>query len=378
MYSVMSYGHMAADGVRMDAYARAIARTVTPNSVVLDLGAGTGILSLLAAKAGARKVYAVDTNPAILLLRDLALENGVADRIEVHDTSSFDLVLPEKVDIVISDLRGGTPLNGEHFALIRDARERLLRPGGLLVPAEDRLMVALVESSRLERSVDLALSGFVRRGLAAKATRHSMTNTVFADGTSDLWASDMLSGSARWATLDYATIVPGVIEGEVELTVGRSGRANALAVWFETTVHDGLEYSTMPGHASVYTRTLLPLLDPLEVSAGERARVTVRADGRGDRWAWDTSLLGSDGATKTTFRQATFLGMPTSPAALLRSATTFTPSRNALGERTRQILEVMDGSHAVGDIADAVARSTSSARDLVLDEVRDAVSRYGR
>src|SRR5690554_5347637 len=100
---------MAADGVRMDAYARAITETVQPESVVLDIGAGTGILSLLAARAGARKVHAVDTNPAVLLLRELAAENGLADRIEVHHTSALELVLPERADVIVSDLRGSDP-----------------------------------------------------------------------------------------------------------------------------------------------------------------------------------------------------------------------------------------------------------------------------
>jgi type I protein arginine methyltransferase len=378
MYSVMSYGHMAADGVRMDAYARAIARAVTPGSVVVDLGAGTGILSLLAAKAGARKVYAVDTNPAVLLLRELAAENDLGDRIEVHDKSSLELTLPEKADVIVSDLRGSTPLHEEHFALIRDARERLLRPGGVLVPAQDRLMVAMVESSKLTRDLDLAVAGFTRRGLSARAARTSMANTVFADCSSELSASHILSTSARWATLDYATVEPGVVEGGAELSIQRGGLANALAVWFDTTVHDGLGYSTGPGHSSVYTRTLLPLLEPLEVAADERVHVTVRAHSRGDRWAWETTLVDRDGTTKARQRQATFLGMPTSPDALLRAATTFTPARNALGDRVARILAAMDGSRAVAEIADLVSADTLLARDALLDEVRDAVSRYGR
>ena len=93
MYSVVDYGHMASEGVRMDAYARALAQVVRPGAVVLDIGAGTGIFSLLAARAGARRVHAVDVNPAIWLLRDLAAENGLSDRIQVHQSSSIGLEL---------------------------------------------------------------------------------------------------------------------------------------------------------------------------------------------------------------------------------------------------------------------------------------------
>src|SRR3954447_1597404 len=115
MYSVLDYGRMAGDRVRMGAYSRAIARVVKSGDVVLDIGAGTGIFSLLAARAGARRVHAVDVNPAVWLLGDLAAENGLSDRIQIHQCSSIGLELPEPVDVVVSDLRGSFPLHGTHL-----------------------------------------------------------------------------------------------------------------------------------------------------------------------------------------------------------------------------------------------------------------------
>lgn len=376
MYSVMSFGHMASDGVRMDAYARAIAQAVQPDSVVVDIGAGTGILSLLAARAGARKVHAVDINPAVLLLRDLAEENGLADRIEVHLVSAFELTLPEKADVIVSDLRGSGPLNGEHLAVIRDARERLLRPDGVLIPAQDRLMVAVVESTDLSKDLDRALVGFRRRGLSASATLSSMVNSLYIGAA--ITASDMLSRDACWATIDYAQLPSGVVEGTTELEIHRGGHANALAVWFEATIFDGLGYSTAPGTASVYSRALLPLTETIEVRAGDRLTVTVRADERGDRWAWDTAVMASDGSPKRQLRQATFLGMPTSAEPLLRLSASFKPTRSARGERAARTLGAMDGEHSVAEIADLVSGETRLPRQIVLDEVRDLVGRFAR
>src|SRR3954454_3981380 len=137
MYSVLDYGRMAGDRVRMGAYSRAIARVVKPGHVVLDIGAGTGIFSLLAARAGARRVHAVDLNPAVTLVEQIAAENGVSDRITVHHKSSYDLALDEKADVVIADLRGNSPLFGDNTAALRDACTRLLKPGGVLLPARD-------------------------------------------------------------------------------------------------------------------------------------------------------------------------------------------------------------------------------------------------
>src|SRR5262245_24614743 len=76
------------DATRMDAYERAIRRLVRPGDVVLDLGAGTGILSLLAARCGAARVHAVESMPIARLARDLARHNGFADRIVVHEADA--------------------------------------------------------------------------------------------------------------------------------------------------------------------------------------------------------------------------------------------------------------------------------------------------
>lgn len=146
MYSLLSYGRMAVDGARMDAYGRAIERAVRPGSIVVDLGCGTGIMSLLALRAGARRVHAVEIDPAIWLARDLAVANGYGDKLVVHHCSSLDLELEEPADVVIADLRGSSPLFGQNLAALEDAKRRLLTPGGVLTPVRDRLFVALAET----------------------------------------------------------------------------------------------------------------------------------------------------------------------------------------------------------------------------------------
>ena len=107
MYSVLDYGLMASDGVRMSAYARAIERAVKPGSVVLDLGSGTGTCALLAARAGARHVYAIDFNPAIWVARDLAKENGFAAHAAVVQSTVFSGV-PFRQPVVTSGGGRGT------------------------------------------------------------------------------------------------------------------------------------------------------------------------------------------------------------------------------------------------------------------------------
>ena len=133
-YNLSDYGRMIVDDVRMDAYAYALKAAVTPDSVVLDIGAATGIHALLACKFGARQVYAVEPNDAIHLARQIAAVNGFAGRIEFIQDLSTRISLPELADIIVSDMRGVLPLFGQHIPAIVDARQRHLAPGGRLIP----------------------------------------------------------------------------------------------------------------------------------------------------------------------------------------------------------------------------------------------------
>src|SRR5262245_64695363 len=90
------------DATRMDAYERAIRALVRPGDVVLDLGAGTGILAMLAARAGAARVHAVESMPVARLAAEIVAENGLADKVIVHEAEATALAPVEPVDLVIS------------------------------------------------------------------------------------------------------------------------------------------------------------------------------------------------------------------------------------------------------------------------------------
>ena len=376
MYSVLDFGLMAACTARMDAYARAIARTVKPNSVVLDIGAGTGILSLLAARAGARIVHAVEPNPAIWLIPELAAENGVADRIKIHPIASFDLELAERADVIVSDLRGALPFHGEHLAALRDAKTRLLADNGVLIPAQDRVFVGLVEARQLTSTLTRATEGFEHYGFTAAAAKTSIANTTTSDWANGLHANEVLSTAEPWATITYG-VSGGTTEGTVDLATRRCGIARGLAIWFEATIHDDLGFTTAPGNSLVYSRYFLPLLQPVRLDEGDTTRVVLRVDDRGLRWAWETQVRTASGGAKADFRQSTFFGAPTSPQALLRGSSAFTPSLSTKGARLRQILDLIDGERSVDEIARTLCSSHPALRpEAVLEEVRDAVGRY--
>ena len=374
MYTVLDYGRMAADVVRMDAFQRAIAKTVRPGAVVLDLGAGTGIMSLLALRAGAARVHAVDPNPAIWLIPELAAENGVQGRIVVHQASSLEMTVPEKVDVVVSDMRGASPLLEENMAALRDVRARWLAPGGIVLPARDRLQVVLVEAEGMGARLAEGSRSFERLGFAAGAARRSVCNQTYSDSAAPLSLSDVLTTSGTWSSLDYEDPPTRSLEGTVTLDVRRGGIARGLCAYFETDLCDGVSYTTGPGHAIVYNRLYLPLLEEVRVEPEDRVTVTLRADVTGERWAWD-SRIERAGRVLANQRQATFLGLPSSMESLVKGAETSAPRLGQRGVYVRDLLAAMDGTRTIKQIADEVSSGARIADPLEL--VRNLSLRYG-
>lgn len=146
---------MIADKGRMDAYVKGLRQAVKPDSVVVDIGTGTGIFALLACQFGAKKVYAIEPSDAIQVAREIAKSNGYADRIEFIQKLSTQVNLPELADVIISDIRGMLPLFQQHIPAIADARTRLLAEGGILIPPARYIVgnsgrsTALIQSHRI-------------------------------------------------------------------------------------------------------------------------------------------------------------------------------------------------------------------------------------
>src|SRR5262252_2807195 len=217
MYSVSGYGAMIADRVRVDAYAQALRRAVKPGSVVADIGTGIGFFAVLACQFGARRVYAIEPDAAIEVARAVALANDCADRIEFVQDVSTKVTLPEAADVIISDLRGVLPLFQHHIPSIIDARQRLLAPGGQLIPRRDTMWAAVVAAPGTYRRYS---SPWEDRpyGIDMAAGRRLVTNIW----TNKVKVEQVVLPAQAWATLDYATITDTNVTGTISWTVERS------------------------------------------------------------------------------------------------------------------------------------------------------------
>src|SRR5258707_577520 len=116
---------LLADEVRTNAYREAIRRFVTPESVVLDLGSGSGILALFASEAGARRVFAVEQQSSAGIAAFLARHLKFGERIEVIRERSTNVHLPEPADLLVTETIAMFGLQERILSSVLDARSRL-------------------------------------------------------------------------------------------------------------------------------------------------------------------------------------------------------------------------------------------------------------
>lgn len=314
-YSLRGYGRMIEDGVRMRAYRDALAASIEPGASVLDLGAGTGILSLLACQLGAGRVYAVEPSDALVVARQLAQDNGYAGRIEFLQASSLDVRLPAPADVMVSDLRGVLPLHGGHIPAIVDARRRLLAPGGVQIPARDRVLVQLVHDASLhDAGVRIWRDGAF--GLDLRGGLHWAAHQMHK---ADLSRSAMLGAPQVAFELDYATVESPDAAGTARWTVATDAVAHGFGAWFDTQLVGRIGYSNAPDQPrAIYGQMFFPFPEPVALARGDDVSMRLAATLVDDTyvWRWDTTVRGAAGGPRRQFRQSSFQATPVNPARL--------------------------------------------------------------
>jgi type I protein arginine methyltransferase len=350
MYSVHTYGQMLADAPRMDAHVAALRRVVKPGSVVMDLGCGPGVFALVACQLGARRVYAIEPDNVIELAREAARSNGFADRIEFFQGFSTGITLPERADVIISDLRGVLPWYQQHIPSIIDARNRFLAPGGILIPRRDVLWATVVDAPERYQEI---VRPWRSNGLDLSAAARVITNTW---RKTRLKASEFLTKPFCWATVDYGEIESPDVSAEINWQASRPGIAHGVAVWFDSELVDEIGFSNHPGSPElIYGNGLFPFSEPVEVAEGDRISLTLRADQVGGDyvWRWNTDFFaaGEAAAPRASFKQSTFFGVPLSPSQLRKQAAGYKPTLDPRGEARSFIMQLMNGKNSLAEIA---------------------------
>ncbi|KAA8493522.1 Protein arginine N-methyltransferase 1 [Porphyridium purpureum] len=155
-YYFESYAHfgiheeMLKDEVRTRTYMEAIVSNahLFKNKVVLDVGCGTGILSMFAVRAGAKEVYAVEMSSIADYARKIFKENNMDSSITLFQGKMEEVQLPSKVDIIISEWMGYFLFYESMMDSLLFARDQWLAPGGLIFPDVCNLYLCAIEDAQ--------------------------------------------------------------------------------------------------------------------------------------------------------------------------------------------------------------------------------------
>jgi type I protein arginine methyltransferase len=354
MYSLAGYGLMINDAKRMAAYTAALRQALRPGDIVADIGAGAGIFALLACQMGASHVYAIEPAPAVHVGREIAAQNGFADRITFLQTLSTQVTLPQLADVIISDLRDILPLHGRHLPAIQDARQRLLAPGGLLIPQRDDIWAAVVHAPDMYQSYD---SPWVDNayGLDMSAARRILTNEW---RKAQLRGEQLLTAPQRWLTLDYATVTDWSYAKDLTWTAVAPGVGHGIAVWFDACLSGDICFSNRPGDDElIYGQAFFPWSQPVALNEGDVIQLALRARlGEADYdWHWQTKIWrGRDpeGKPDYHFRQDSFLATPISPARLHARQADYQPQPSTETAVAQFVLSQIDGRASLSQITE--------------------------
>jgi type I protein arginine methyltransferase len=301
------------DTARLDTWHAAIRATVRPGDVVLDLGAGMGILSLLACEAGAARVYAVESAPSVELARLVAADNRLEERIVCLHARSQDVELRERADVLLTDTMETFGLNGQVLSAVIDARARLLKSEARLLPSEIELRVAPVDASRAySYLVDVwahDVRGFDLSAVRPFAASNKQPCTLDAEA--------LLAQPASLGTLDLGSLPEPSFAGRARVRATRAGTAHGLAGFFAARLAEGITLSNDPRRATVcYVPALLPLAEPLALDAGDELAIEVSTYDGLD-WSWDVERTPARGGAVERRHQATLHGFPRTREELL-------------------------------------------------------------
>ncbi|HKP21793.1 MAG TPA: 50S ribosomal protein L11 methyltransferase [Thermoleophilaceae bacterium] len=303
---------MLADANRVDRYREAIHEVVEPGDVVVDLGAGTGLLSYFACQAGAARVYAIDSGPVLRLAAELCRANGFHDRVVLVAADSTEVTLSESADVLVSEVLWNFGLGEGVMNTLNDARERFLRPGGRVVPTSFEMITAPIEMPDLHRRI--ALDPPDRHGLDLSPLRAYGRSNVH---NARLPASALLGQPVALASFELDRPASRDVAGSASLPIERAGTLHGLGGWFSARLSPSVVLGNPPdGERSSWAQAFLPLEQAVDVEPGDRVEALIQTTGNGSVWRWKVAASGADGTPKLRSDQTTFFGFPPDLAPL--------------------------------------------------------------
>jgi SAM-dependent methyltransferase len=272
---------LVSDTVRNAAFHAALKALIVPGvTTVADIGAGTGLLGLMASKLGAKHVY----------LYEAAEVAGVAARIlkanrarncELIGCHSTEMMDPPQVDLVVSETLGNYAFEENIIATLNDARARFLRPGGVMIPSGVTQFVAPVVADRIHR--ELTAWDGVGFGLDLSIGKAMSLNNAYVRVLAPTELLDAGLGAVAWDRVEFnagskAAKPKSNRSGEARWRVTVPACVYGFATWWTCALAPGVTLSTAPDAPRTHWEQLyFPLLEPISLKAAESVGVSLRS-----------------------------------------------------------------------------------------------------
>jgi precorrin-6B methylase 2 len=344
-----------ADSVRVDSLAKAISEVVRPGDVVLDLGAGTGILGLMACRAGAQRVYSVELTSIIGLARQISRANGFADRQVFIKDLSTRTQLPEKVDVIVTDATGRFGFEAGLLEFLTDARDRFLKPGGRTVPTRVELYGAPIECPEQYTNIEFWTQPVA--GFDFRPARVIAANTGYP---LKFRAEQLLGDPVTLTSIDLSTATAAPFRVEGWTTARRAGQMHGIGGWFSAQLSPHAVMTNSPlAAASINRRNVFfPVDRPVALACGDSVRIAMHIVPAELMVTWKVEVWdGAQGVRstdpklrKTVFQHSTFKGMLVAEEDLQRTQRNFVPKLTPRGEARLSVLNLCDGRRSLADI----------------------------
>ena len=265
------------DEQRHAAYDRVLRRALRSGGRVLEIGAGTGLFAMMAARAGADEVISCERRPAVAYgARSVIARNGMEDKIKVIGKSSTDLEIGVDMagpaDVLLWDNLANNLMGVGALPAIEDAIRRLVRRGAQVIPARCAILAALAEDRGLDERRLGQVEGFDLSPFNVLARPVYTLNTASPElfirsSAMTLFAFDFGSCD-RFPAGRTATEVRGT-----------GGRANGVIQWLDFGLDEHEVYQPAPGaKARAFGLEFYPVAQPFEATAGAAFEINASHD----------------------------------------------------------------------------------------------------
>lgn len=340
---VISHRMMLADKERCKTYQHAIEAVIRKGNTVLDLGTGSGLLAYFAVQAGAKKVYAIEQTPIIEWAKKICAVNNWQNKIEFIRGNSSDIVLSEKVDVIISELIGLFGLEEDLLKYLVDARNRFLKDkGGIFLPYNLKLFLAPVTAETIySEKIDFWNELY---GIKYSPARHQAVNTRHL---SILGTNNFLAVPQQIHNLDFYTMSEKDIylksRCEYKIESIKDKTMHGLLGWFIAGMAPGIELTTAPGKRPTHwENSFFPIEEPITVKKGDLVKVVFSASPfRGSVcWIWEVEVIRKNRGIKK-YKQSTFKSVTIDNNVLSKQKEDVSAKLSLKGARTSHVLGLM-------------------------------------